>query len=94
MSLQKMGMSPYGPATFVKSPLVGLDDPWVGDVAVLGVPFDIGVGFRPGTRWGPKGIRDLSVRFGSVGAGGGYFDLRDRRQKGACRIVDVGDVEI
>ena len=94
MSLQKMGMSPYGPATFVKSPLVGLDDDWEADVAVLGVPFDIGVGFRPGTRWGPKGIRDLSVRFGSVGAGGGYFDLRDRTSKGACRIVDVGDVEI
>ena len=94
MSLQKMGMSPYGPATFVKSPLVGLDDNWEADVAVLGVPFDIGVGFRPGARWGPKGIRDLSVRFGGVGTGGGYFDLRDRNHKGACRIVDVGDVEI
>ena len=94
MSLQKMGMSPYGLATFVKAPLVGLTDEWEADVAVLGVPFDIGVGFRPGTRWGPKGIRDLSVRFGSVGTGGGYFDLRDRTHKGACRIVDVGDVEI
>ena len=89
-----MGMSPYGPATFVKSPLVAPDEDWDADVAVMGVPFDLGVGFRPGTRWGPKGIRDLSVRFGGVGAGAGYYDLRDRTHKGACRIVDVGDVEM
>ena len=50
MSLQKMGMSPYGPATFVKSPLVGLDDNWEADVAVLGVPFDIGTRRPVGTK--------------------------------------------
>ena len=67
--LQKLGMSPYGPATFAKAPLVSLDGDWEADVAVMGVPFDLGVGFRPRTRWGPKAIRDMSVRFGGVGAG-------------------------
>ena len=93
--LQKLGMSPYGPATFAKSPLVSIDDEWVADVAVLGVPFDLGVGFRPGARWGPKSVRDMSVRFGGVGAGAsGFWDLRSRQTKGAARIVDVGDVEM
>lgn len=93
--LQKLGMSPYGPATFAKAPLVSLDGDWEADVVVMGVPFDLGVGFRPGTRWGPKAIRDMSVRFGGVGAGAsGFWDLRSRTTKGAARIVDVGDVEM
>lgn len=93
--LQSMGMSPYGPASFAKAPLVGANEAWTADVAIVGAPFDLGVGFQPGTRWGPKAIRDYSVRFGSIGAsGGGYFDLRSRRTRGACRIVDCGDVEV
>ena len=93
--LQKLGMSPYGPATFAKSPLTSLDEDWEADVVVMGVPFDLGVGFRPGARWGPKSIRDMSVRFGGVGAGAsGFWDLRTRRTKGTARIVDVGDVEM
>jgi len=95
VELQKLGMSPYGPATFAKSPLVGLHDSWSADVAVVGVPFDLGVGFRPGTRWGPKSIRDMSVRFGSLGASGsGYWDLRTRTTRGQASLVDVGDVEM
>ena len=31
------------------------------DVAVVGVPFDIGTSNRPGARFGPRGIRDESV---------------------------------
>ena len=72
-----------------------IDEDWEADVAVMGVPFDLGVGFRPGARWGPKSIRDMSVRFGGVGAGAsGFWDLRTRRTKGTARIVDVGDVEM
>ncbi len=95
MDLQKLGMSPYGPATFGKSQLIDLDDDWAADVVFLGVPFDLGVGFRPGARWGPKAIRDMSVRFGSIGAGAaGFWDLRSRRTKGVCRAVDAGDVQM
>jgi agmatinase len=95
MDLQKLGMSPYGPATFAKSELVKLASDWSADVVFLGVPFDLGVGFRPGARWGPKAIRDMSVRFGAMGAGAaGFFDLRTRRTKGICRFVDAGDLEM
>ena len=31
------------------------------DVAVLGVPFDGGTTYRPGTRFGPQGIRRISA---------------------------------
>lgn len=31
------------------------------DVAVVGIPFDSGVSFRPGARFGPEAIRSLSV---------------------------------
>lgn len=31
------------------------------DVAVLGVPYDGGTTYRPGTRFGPQGIRRISA---------------------------------
>lgn len=91
-----LGISFFGPATFAKSPLVQLEADWAADVALLGVPFDQGAGFRSGTRWGPRAIRDMSVRFSSIAAEGrpGFWDLRTRRTKGRCSIVDCGDVDI
>jgi agmatinase len=44
-----------GPDTFARLPR--LDDVAHADVAVLGVPFDSGVSFRPGARFGPAAIR-------------------------------------
>ena len=38
-----------GPATFMRAPRI--DDPSRVDVALVGVPFDLAVGYRPGTRW-------------------------------------------
>ena len=48
-----------GIATFMRLP--GRTDPADLDVAVVGVPFDIGTSNRPGARFGPRGIRDESV---------------------------------
>jgi agmatinase len=75
---------------------VNLDQDWTADVAFLGVPFDQGAGFRSGTRWGPRAIRDMSVRFSAMAAEGrpGLWDLRTRRTKGACSMADCGDVDI
>jgi agmatinase len=91
-----LGLSCFGPATFAKSALVRLDQDWSADIGVLGVPFDQGAGFRSGTRWGPRAIRDMSVRFSSVAAEGrpGFWDLRTRRTKGICSLADCGDVDI
>jgi agmatinase len=47
-----------GEATFARLP--HLDEVTQADVAVLGVPFDSGVSYRPGARFGPTHIRESS----------------------------------
>lgn len=91
-----LGLSPFGPASFLKAPIAAPDGDWSADVAFLGIPFDQATGFRPGTRWGPKAIRDMSVRFSALSAGGraGYYDLRSGRSRATCTFVDCGDVDI
>jgi len=63
--------------------------------AVLGVPFDEGSPFLPGSRMGPRALREHSLRFGS----GGLYDPETRRsylveELAAGAIVDAGDVDI
>jgi agmatinase len=66
------------------------------DIAVMGVPTDEGSPFLPGTRFGPRAIREHSLRF----AGGpGYYDPQSRRtflerEMRGGRIVDAGDAVI
>ena len=47
-----------GEATFARLPRI--DEVTQADVAVLGVPFDSGVSYRPGARFGPSHIRESS----------------------------------
>jgi len=47
-----------GPATFARLPR--LDEVGSADVAVVGVPFDTGVSYRPGARFGGNAIREAS----------------------------------
>ncbi|WP_237110000.1 agmatinase [Nonomuraea sp. MG754425] len=47
-----------GPATFARLPR--LDQVPRADVAVVGVPFDTGVSYRPGARFGPAAVREAS----------------------------------
>ena len=84
----------FGVTTFCKAPQGVADRDGFADVAVLGVPFDLGTGYRSGTRFGPKAIRDISVRYRLSGDEPGYWDLRTESRKAACRIVDCGDVEV
>jgi len=44
------------PATFMRLPHV--TDPKGLDVAIVGVPFDGGTSYRPGSRYGPREIRN------------------------------------
>src|SRR5437764_12171559 len=46
------------PATFMRLPHV--TDPKGLDVAIVGVPFDGGTSYRPGSRYGPREIRNQS----------------------------------
>jgi agmatinase len=59
------------------------------DIAVLGVPYDLGTTNRPGARFGPRAIRESSSLVGEYKWGlwpWGYH-LLDRR-----KIIDFGDV--
>ncbi|MGD9507736.1 MAG: agmatinase [Geminicoccaceae bacterium] len=65
------------------------------DVAVLGVPFDMGTQYRSGARFGPRAIREASTLF-SFGHGGAYDHEDDvvYLPQDQVRIVDVGDADI
>lgn len=73
-----------GPATFMRLPATST--PAELDVAVIGVPFDIGTSNRPGARFGPRSIRAESVllRPYNMATRAAPFD--------SLRIDDVGDV--
>ena len=96
MSFKELGLSQFGIPSFAKCRQVSVDDAWEADVAVLGVPFDQGTGFRSGTRHGPKHIRDWSVRYSSLSSteNPGIFDVRRQSRRACAKIVDCGDVEI
>ena len=49
-----------GFSTFARLPRIG-DVPTY-DVAVVGIPFDTGVSYRPGARFGPAHVRQCSRR--------------------------------
>jgi agmatinase len=56
------------------------------DIAVMGVPFDHGVTNRPGSRFAPRAIRDMSLHTGNFHHPWPY-DLTKKR-----RLIDYGDV--
>ena len=75
-----------GPGSFMRLPqaseLNGLD------VAVLGIPIDIGTSWRSGTRFGPKQIRAESamIRPYNMATGAAPFD--------SLQVADIGDLAI
>ncbi|PIE56511.1 MAG: agmatinase [Desulfobulbus propionicus] len=84
-----------GHCTFAKSPICTDLDTLDADVAVLGVPNDMGGQYRSGSRFGPRAIREASTLF-SFGHGGAYDHEDDITYltEEQVRIVDVGDADI
>ena len=75
-----------GPATFARLPVVrGLDGV---DVAIVGVPFDTGVTYRVGGRFGPNAVRAASVMLRP------YNPNLDVRPFDVLSCVDHGDIAI
>lgn len=58
------------------------------DVALAGVPFDIGVNYRAGARQGPAGVREASRLIRRVHSTSGIapYDI--------CNVADVGDAPV
>lgn len=73
-----------GVATFLRLPLH--DDPKDVDCLIVGAPFDGGTSFRPGARFGPRGVREASALTRAYHPDPGV-DLFDH-----LRCADGGDV--
>ena len=63
------------------------------DVAVLGVPYDMGTQYRSGARMGPRAIREASTLF-SFGHSGAYDHEDDVNYLEDVRVTDIGDADM
>ncbi|HLW60231.1 MAG TPA: agmatinase [bacterium] len=72
-------------STFLRLPHTR--DPHGLDVAILGIPFDGGVSFRPGARFGPKEIRNHSLLIRP------YHPVLRTSPFERLRVADCGDVD-
>ena len=73
--------------TFLKAPyLENVNQVGNYDVAIIGVPHDSGTTYRPGTRFGPQGIRKISALYTPYNFEYGV-DLREQ-----ITLCDVGDI--
>lgn len=92
--MQRLNQPITGICSFAKYPICDDFDKLDADIAVLGVPYDAGVGFLSGARLGPRRIREVSTHYarGSVG----FYDPENKEQLLAApiKIVDCGDADV
>lgn len=75
-----------GPATFARLPRI--DEVTKADAAVVGVPFDSGVTYRPGARFGPSHIRESSRLLRP------YNPALNVSPFASLQVVDAGDLAV
>ncbi|WP_410669165.1 agmatinase [Amycolatopsis sp. cmx-4-68] len=75
-----------GFATFARLPRI--DQVAHADVAVVGVPFDSGVSYRPGARFGPAAVREASRLLRP------YHPELDVSPFAEQQVVDAGDIAV
>jgi agmatinase len=84
-----------GIATFAKLPVWDPRETPRPQAVILGIPTDEGTTQHPGTRYGPRAIREASTQFAYFKRGRGYYDLEgDRPMLTALEMRDGGDVDI
>jgi len=94
----RRGRAPFvGVPSFLRSRLVDPDEDFDADIAVFGAPTDEGSPFMAGSRFGPRALREHSLRF--VSGESGFFDPnRGRtyleREIRDGLIADLGDADI
>ncbi len=85
-----------GIPSFLRAPVQADLQSLEADIAVFGAPTDEGSPFMPGSRFGPRSIREHSLRF--VSGESGYYDpqlgRRFLQREMSGRIVDAGDADI
>lgn len=72
--------------TFFRMPHVVIDADY--DVGIFGTPFDGGVSYRPGARFAPSAIREMSA------LGRGYHWTRGIDFTKKMKVADIGDVSV
>ncbi|MBU8832715.1 agmatinase [Mycolicibacterium goodii] len=75
-----------GPATFARLPR--LDQVTKADVVIAGVPFDSGVSYRPGARFGPTHVRESSRLLRP------YHPGLDVSPFEVVQVADAGDIAV
>ena len=75
-----------GIATFALLPR--LDEVERADIAVVGVPFDSGVTYRPGARFGPSHVRESSRLLRP------YNQVQDVSPFAELQVADAGDIAV
>ena len=75
-----------GPATFARLPRI--DEVASADIAIVGVPFDSGVSFRPGARFGPTHVREASRLLRP------YNPSQDLEPFATQQVADAGDIGV
>ncbi len=92
--MEKLNQPITGICSFAKYPICTDLEQLEADIAVLGVPYDLGVGFLSGARLGPRRIREVSTHYARGEAG--FYDPENGEQLLAApiRIVDCGDADI
>ena len=75
-----------GIATFARLPR--REDVERADVAVVGIPIDSGVSYRPGARFGPSHVREISRLLRP------YNPAQDVHPFAAQQVVDAGDMAV
>ncbi len=73
-----------GFATYAKLPRI--DEVEKTDIAIVGVPFDTGVSFRPGARFGPTHVREISRLIRP------YNPAQDASPFELVQVADAGDI--
>jgi len=75
-----------GIATFARLPR--LDQVKSADVAIVGIPFDSGVSYRPGARFGPSHVRESSRLLRP------YNPAKDVEPFAEQQVADAGDIAV
>ena len=75
-----------GIATFARLPRI--EDVPEADIAVVGIPFDSGVSYRPGARFGPSHVRESSRLLRP------YNPAQDVSPFALAQVVDAGDIPV
>ena len=97
MSRYKANMPSVGITSFLKLPIIENLSNLNTDVGFLGIPYDVGNSWRPGTRFGPREIRNYSTRYSGWGGSQqkGYWDInQNKRFLEDISMSDCGDVDV